>query len=270
VNDSSFYNCTTLASSYYGGGFYLEGTYESTINLNIDRSSFEECKANNGQSFYALYCTSSFNCSLVTHCAPKAENSFSFWFEYHKSEIDLVNNSFCYTLEYGGGLQESQNIATRNRYNCVNNSGDALLYQYITGTGADGTIDEMNVVNNDATAGDGILIYGDSNYVRNYTKCVFINNECSYFAAYIKIDFYYSIFDVNPTSVTNGAVINQKTGCVVGGKCPETIDMKTCVNSNDVNERPECKMSNPIVNIYNMYLFRKIKLFSLYGLFCIL
>jgi hypothetical protein len=143
----------------------------------------------------------------------------------------LVNNSFCYTLAYGGGIQLDQNIATRNRFNCVNNSGDYLLYQYINAAGG-GTIDEMNVVNNEATQIEyGILLCGGttSPLDRNYNKCVFINNKFSYFAVGINIDFYYSIFDVNTTTLS-GAVINQKDGCVVGKDNLETkdfVDIKT-------------------------------------------
>jgi hypothetical protein len=106
------------------------------------------------------------------------------------------------------------------------------LYQYITGTGADGTIDEMNVVNNDAKYSTGRLLYGYSLSAldRNYNKCVFINNKFTYFAYSIKIDFYYSIFDVNPTPVTYGT-ISQKDGCVVDKDNLETNDFvgKTCV-----------------------------------------
>jgi hypothetical protein len=89
----------------------------------------------------------------------------------------------------------------------------------------------MNVVNNDATYSTGRLLYGGDYYAlkRNYKKCVFINNKCSYFASWIYIDFYDSFFDVDPTPIYN-APITQKTGCVVGKDNLETkdfVDIKT-------------------------------------------
>jgi hypothetical protein len=44
-----------------------------------------------------------FNCSPVTLCAPEAEYYRSFYFYYQTSQIDLVNNSFCCTSQYGDG-----------------------------------------------------------------------------------------------------------------------------------------------------------------------
>jgi hypothetical protein len=56
------------------------------------------------------------------------------------------------------------------------------------------------------------------------------------------------------------------TGCVVGVDNLETIDFvgKTCVTPY-VPKSQKNKMSNLIVKIDNMYFFRKIKWFSLFG-----
>jgi hypothetical protein len=87
----------------------------------------------------------------------------------------LVNNSFCYTDYYGGGFQYEQSSAKRNRFNCVSNTGNYLLGQYITATGG-GTIDEMNAVNNNA--GSGYLIHGgNTNYIHKYTNFAFVKNN---------------------------------------------------------------------------------------------
>jgi hypothetical protein len=126
-----------------------------------------------------------------------------------------------------------------------------------------GTIDEMNVVNNETGTNESLLGGGwDSSNVRKYSKCVFISNQCTYFTYQINIDVYDSVFDVNPTFYS-AAVISTKDGCSVGGDNRETIDfvdIKTCVKQND-GKSSTSKTSNPIMN---MYFLRHIKWLSLF------
>jgi hypothetical protein len=117
----------------------------------------------------------------------------------------------------------------RIRFNCVNNTGDQLLYQHIIGE--EGTmINELNVMNKIAT-GSNLLYGGISGALnRKYSHCVFVKNDDSTFAIYIKIDFFDSVFDNNPTSFYT-AVRNKLSGSNVSVANSETIDVKTCINS---------------------------------------
>jgi hypothetical protein len=129
-----------------------------------------------------------------------------------------------------------------------------------------GAIDQMNLVNNNATAGNGYLLHGyNTNYGRNYSNCVFINNEYKIFAQNIKIDFYDSIFENDPLKVEN---VNIKilSGCSVNVTNPMTIEIKSCLNKNPEWEKwpkwQKCKMTG---GVEKMYRLRKIWWFSMFG-----
>jgi hypothetical protein len=121
-------------------------------------------------------------------------------------------------------------------------------------------------MNNNAMAGRGCLLYGysASPLDRNYSNCVFINNEYKIFAVNIKIDFYDSIFENDPLKVVNEN-IKILSGCSVNVTNPMTIEIKSCQNKNPEWEKwqkwQKCKMTG---GVEKMYRLRKIRWFSIF------
>ena len=169
---SNLYNCQIFnnVSSNYGGGVYVNGSYNS--NSIIDHCTIADNNSEYAGGVYAYY-------SQIQNCTITRNTSYYYGGLYANvcrvDNCEIIYNTSSYN---GGGMysyfSKVDNCVITHNTCTFGNGGGVYVYGYYSNSG---DVNNCLIAHNMASYGGGVYVYGDYSRIENSTV---VNNQSSY------------------------------------------------------------------------------------------
>ena len=219
---SNLYNCQIFnnVSSNYGGGVYVNGSYNS--NSIIDHCTIADNNSEYAGGVYAYY-------SQIQNCTITRNTSYYYGGLYANvcrvDNCEIIYNTSSYN---GGGMysyfSKVDNCVITHNTCTFGNGGGVYVYGYYSNSG---DVNNCLIAHNMASYGGGVYVYGDYSRIENSTV---VNNQSSYSVGGV---YYSGAYHNMTNTVVWGNTMNGEPSNIYGEATMQNCAVEGGIEGND-------------------------------------